>query len=99
MTIIEIQARSDGGHGLQSQSGRDSCWLEGWIEVPPQLEKDVWDSLGYCNLNIQDEKLIGVTPTTRPEPEPAPAPGPTTEERLSALESAMLSMMGVNPGV
>lgn len=99
MTIIEIQARSDGGHGLQSQSGRDSCWLEGWIEVPPQLEQQVWDSLGYCTLDIRDGKLVGITPTTRPEPEPAPAAGPTAEERLTALESAMLSMMGVNPGV
>lgn len=31
-----------------------------------------------------------------PEPEPDPEPLPTTEERMTALEGAMLSMMGVS---
>ena len=34
LTIIELQAREDGGHGVQSQSGREACWLEGWVAVP-----------------------------------------------------------------
>lgn len=93
MTIIQISALETGQHPIQSQSGRDACWLEGWIEVPPQLEKAVWDTLGWCDLNIQDGKLVSIEPTTRPEPEPAPSPGPTTEERLAAAESAVLSMM------
>lgn len=50
MTIIEIGAREDGGHGLQSQSHRTECWMEGWIAVPPQLEKTAWDCCGYCDL-------------------------------------------------
>lgn len=94
MTIVEIAARPDGGHGLQSQSGRETCWIEGWIEVPTQLEKQVWDSLGWCDLDIQEGKLVSITPTARPDPPPAPPKIPTTEERVAALESAMLSMMG-----
>ena len=35
LTIIEIKAREDGGHGLQSQSHRTECWLEGWVERLP----------------------------------------------------------------
>lgn len=92
MTIIQISSIETGQHPIQSQSDRDSCWIEGWIEVPPQLEKDVWDTLGWCDLNIQNGKLVSITPTTRPELEPAPAPGPTVEERLAAVESAVLSI-------
>lgn len=96
LTIIEIEAREDGGHGLQSQSHRTECWLEGWIAVPPLLEQTVWDCRGYCDLTIQDGVLTGVTTGTPPAP---PEPEPTQEERLSALEGAMLSMMGVSVDV
>lgn len=84
MTIIEIESRPDGGHGLQSQSGRTSCWLEGWVEVPANLEDDVWETLGWCDLTIEDGKLTGITPTERPEPEPEPEPEPTQLDRVEA---------------
>ena len=99
MTIIEINARPDGGHGLQNQSGRTSCWLEGWVEVPANLEAQVWATVGYCDLQIEDGKLVGITPTKRPEPVPESAPIPTQEERLSALEEAVLAMMEVSADV
>ena len=35
LTIIELSPRADGGHGLQSQSHRTQCWLEGWVTGPP----------------------------------------------------------------
>ena len=98
MTIIQIEALESGQHPIQSQSGRNSCWLDGYIEVPAHLESDVWDTLGWCDLQIEDGKLVGITPTDRPDPEPEPYI-PTTDDRLSALESAMLSMMGVTPSV
>lgn len=98
MTIIQIEPLDTGQHPIQSQSGRRSCWLEGYIEVPAHLESAVWETLGWCDLQIEDGKLVGITPTERPEPEPVPYT-PTTEDRLSALEGAMLSMMGVTPSV
>ncbi len=82
LTIIEIEARADGGHGLQSQSRRTECWLEGWIAVPPELEQAVWDCRGYCTLDIQDGVLVGLTPGEAPEP---PAPEPTDTEILNTL--------------
>ena len=84
MTIIELDSRNDGGHNLQSQSGRESCWLDGWIEVPAHLEAAVWDTLGWCDLQIEDGKLVGITPTERPEPEPQPTPEPTQLDRVEA---------------
>lgn len=98
MTIIQVSALSSGQHPIESQSAREACWLEGYIEVPEHLEAAVWDSLGWCDLQIEDGVLVGITPTERPEPKPEPYT-PTTEDRLNALESAMLSMMGVTPSV
>ena len=81
MTIIELQARPDGGHGVQSQSHRSSCWLEGWVAVPQGLEEAVWECGGYCTLELDESgALVGVTPTERPAPEEVA----TAEERLEA---------------
>lgn len=98
MTIIQITSMPTGQHPIESQSDRTSCWLEGYIEVPSHLESAVWDTLGWCDLQIEDGVLVGITPTERPEPEPEPYV-PTAEERLSALEAAMLTMMGVSTDV
>lgn len=98
MTIIQLSALPTGQRPIESQSGREACWLDGYIEVPEHLEAAVWDTLGWCDLQIEDGVLVGITPTERPEPEPEPYV-PTTEERLAALETAMLSMMGVSTDV
>lgn len=81
MTIIELQARPDGGRGVQSQSHRTQCWLEGWVEVPRALEGMVWACGGYCTLELDGAgALVGITPTERPTPEERA----TAEERLEA---------------
>lgn len=81
MTIIELQARPDGGRGLQSQSHRTQCWLEGWTAVPAELEGAVWESGGYCTLELDGEgALAGITPIERPREEEQA----TAEERLEA---------------
>lgn len=98
MTIIQIEPLESGQHPIQSQSGRKSCWLEGWIEVPENLTAGIWDTLGWCDLTIENGKLVGFTPTERPEPEPVPEVI-SQEQRINALEAAMLSMMGVSENV
>ena len=52
LTIIEIKDREDGGHGLQSQSHRTECWLEGWIArgwitsaKKPVKNRDLWERM------------------------------------------------------
>ncbi len=82
LTIIEIEAREDGGHGLQSQSHRTECWLDGWIAVPRELEETVWGCRGYCQLEIQDGVLTGVTSGEPPAP---PEAEPGVDEVLNAL--------------
>lgn len=90
LTIIEIKDREDGGHGLQSQSHRTECWLEGWLAVPPELEQTAWDCAGYCDLDIQDGKLVGLTPREQP-PKPEPEPDLTPQFRTAMLSYAATS--------
>lgn len=98
MTIVKIN-KTNKFHLTQSQSHRTSNWMgDEWIEVPENMVSILYECEGYCDLQIEDGVLVGITPTERPEPEPEPYV-PTTEERLSALESAMLSMMGVSADV
>ena len=75
MTIIQIEPLESGQHPIQSQSHRRACWVEGYIEVPVHLEAAVWATYGWCDLQIEEGKLVGITPTERPtEPEPEPQP-------------------------
>ena len=84
LSIIEIKARADGGHGLQRQSHRTACWLEGWVAVPPQLEEAAWSCKGFCDLTIQDGVLVGLTPGQIPEVETPEQSEPTEMEQLRA---------------
>lgn len=68
LTIIELKAREDGGHGLQSQSHRKECWLEGWVAVPEELTGTAWDCGGYCDLTLNEAgELVDIIPKERPE--------------------------------
>lgn len=98
MVIIKIQSTEAGQHIIQSQSGRTECWMDGYIAVPEHLEAKAWKTLGWCDLDIRDGVLVDIIPTARPEPEPEPTPAPSYEERLAALESAMMVMMMGGPG-
>ena len=89
MTIIQIEPLESGQHPIQSQSHRRACWLDGYIEVPAHLHDAVWATYGWCDLQIEEGVLVGITPTERPpKPEPEPQP-PSAEERLGLLEEAL----------
>lgn len=88
MTIIKINPLESGQHPIQSQSHRRACWLEDYIEVPAHLHDAVWATYGWCDLQIEGDKLVGITPTERP-PEPEPEPEPSPLERIEALEGAL----------
>jgi len=88
MTIIQIDPLGTGQHPIQSQSGRCACWLNGYIEVPAHLEANVWATLGWCDLQIEDGKLVGITPTERPpDPEPEPQPPDLTPQYAAAMRA------------
>lgn len=83
LTIIELAAREDGGHGLQSQSHRTECWLEGWVAVPEELAQIAWDCCGYCELKLDKKgNLVDIIPVERP---PEPEREPTVEDLMYVL--------------
>ena len=82
MTIIEILAREDGSHNIQSRHGAARVWEDGYIEVPSHLHDAVWATYGWCDLQIEEGKLVGVTPTERP-PEPEQEPQPPLAEDIT----------------
>lgn len=86
LTIIEIKAREDGGHGLQSQSGRTECWLDGWIAVPPEMVPGINKTLGYCDLQIEDGVLVGFTPREIPVPPDTRTPAEKREDAYNTME-------------
>lgn len=95
LTIIKVDANESGQHDIQSQSTRHRVWEDGYIEVPAHLEAKVWESLGWCDLVIDEETgaLTDIIPTEKPEP-PEPEPSepeqpPTVEERLNDIEEAI----------
>ena len=66
MTIIKILADENNLHSLESQSHRTECWLDGYIAVPQELEKKVWDCMGCCDLVINDGVLTDILPKDIP---------------------------------
>ena len=89
MTIIKMEANENGFHAMQSQSHRKTCWMEGYIEVPPELENEAWETMGWCDLTIEDGKLTGITPTEKPV---LPEPEEPVDER-QAVEQEITDLM------
>lgn len=86
LTIIKIKPEPWGGHLLQSQSHRAENWMGAdWIAVPEELETAVWQCGGWCELEIRDGVLAGLTSTERP-PEPAPPPDPQADTDALAVD-------------
>lgn len=96
MTIIQIEANEKGQHFIQSQGNRRSCWIPGYIEVPPQLEGEAWNSLGFCYLEIKDGVLTGITPREIPQI-PAP-PHQYTDLELVQQEVTDLELATIEQG-
>lgn len=94
LTIMELTAREDGGHALQSQSHRTESWLEGWVAVPKELETAVWDCGGYCTPELNEAgELVGLTPTERPV---SKEDTPTETERLRADVDYLAALVGID---
>lgn len=93
MTIISIDA-INGAHCIESQSHRKEVWKSGYIEVPSRLCDTAWDSGGYCELTIEDGKLINIIPIDKPEVQET-VPPISQEEQLRADVDYLAALQGV----
>ena len=96
MLIIEIAALDNGAHRNQTSSSLRSI-PTGWARVPEDMA--IPDTFPFVDIEVDGQTVTSMTAGVVPEPESEPEPIPTQEERLSALEEAMLSMMGVSADV
>lgn len=86
--IIKIIANENGSHANQSTT---PCIIpDRWIEVPVDLEANFIASSAFCDLEIEDGVLVGITPLPIPEPEP-PAPAPMDDLTMTQLAVAELA--------
>ena len=81
--IINIETKV-----IESQSHRryPENWNgNGWIPVPPHLESTALSCCPYCDLEIEEGILVGITPTERPpKPEPEEPEEPVTWAAMAA---------------
>lgn len=101
MTIIQIEAQSNGAHANQTTSIPLTKIPEGWAVVPEDLtipntfpfldltaEKITVDPDTHpVNENEVDQLWVvtSMTPGVVPDPEPIPEPDPTAEEDLMQM--------------
>lgn len=69
---------------------------EDYAIVPDDMVQDILETRGFCSIVLNEEGTEIVSFTARKIPEmPEIERKPTTEERLKALEKAMLEQIGV----
>lgn len=79
----------------------NSAWVENpygdeYAVIPQDLIDGIVATCGFCDIELNDEGTEVVSFTAREIPnEITRAKQPTTEERLAALEMAMLEQIGV----
>lgn len=95
MKIIEITALDNGAH--RNQEGTFHIIPSGWARIPENIT--IPDTFPFVNIEVDEQVVTTMTAGIVPEPVPESASIPTQEERLSALEEAMLAMMGVSADV
>lgn len=86
-----------GAHDIQT----NSCWSsnpygDDYVIVPDDMVKDIIATGGYCDIELDEEgvEVISFTPRDIPE-KPKKEFKPSMEDRVQALENAMLEMLGV----
>lgn len=93
MTIIEIEALSNGAH--RNQSGVDTC-PEGWAVVPDEFLA-LWQESGpFVTITAENGVVTFMAAAERPEPEPEPVS--ETDQRLQDLEDAVVELAAIITG-
>lgn len=79
----------------------NSAWTcnpygEDYAVVPDNMVQDILKTNGFCDIELNEDGTEIISFEMREIPEtPVPERKPTTEERLTALENAMLEQIGV----
>lgn len=75
---------------------RENPYGDDYAVVPDEMVEDILKTKGFCDIELNNDGTEVVSFTSREIPEMViPQIQPTTEERLAALEMAMLEQIGV----
>lgn len=82
---------------VEIQNGKITAKGEGPAKTDEQIEitKEIYDQITRLPADFETDEegnIISVTPAPEPEPQPQP---PTLEERVSAIELALLEIAGI----
>lgn len=83
MIIVKVDSENN-FHPFESQTGRDECWIDGYIQVPKTLERALENSGGFCDLFIENGALVDIIPRLDCKLDIPPAPL-TREDEIDAL--------------
>ncbi len=90
MTIIEIQAQSNGAHRNQTVSGAVAV-PDGWAVIPADMA--IPRTFPFVTLTVEGQTVTGMEPGAVPEPE---TPAPTETEQMRADIDFIAAMTGVS---
>ena len=93
--IIKIEANTSGQHMFQSQSHRTECWLDGYVAVPQEIENEVIQCNGYCDLVVENGVLKSIVPHSELIQPEQTETQPTEVEQLRADIDYIAIMTGV----
>lgn len=95
--VISKQGDEDNFHDIQTNSSWQENPYKDYAIVPKNMIQDILETRGFCDIELNEEGTEVVSFTAKEIPEiPTPVKAPTTSERLTALENAMLEMLGVS---
>lgn len=89
MTIIEIQALSNGAH--RNQTGNFPIIPDGWAVIPKDVS--IPATFPFVTLTVEGQTVTGMEPGIMPEPE---IPAPMEAEQLRADIDYLAAMAGVS---
>lgn len=96
-----VVSKSEFGEYFIRDIQTNSSWTsnpygEDYAVVPDEMVQDIIKTNGFCDIELNEDGTKVVSFTSREIPEISrEEKKPSTEERLSALENAMLEMLGV----
>ena len=100
-TIFGLISKNTFGQFNARDVQTNSSWAgnpygEDYAIIPEELIEGIVETRGFCDIELNENGTEVVSFTPREIPEIlAPQKQPTTEERLAALEMAMLEQIGV----
>ena len=95
LCVISKEGNENGWHDLQDNSAWSANpYGDAFAVVPDHLYESIWETRGFCDIELSEDGTEVVSFTALPIPEiPEPEAEPTQEERIAELEAQNMMLM------